>query len=123
MHSLFSKTLKKHVTVIAKERKVVKANITSQSTAANRTYIELADIDGGWAWVVMVASFGCFILCGGVTYTSGVLHSVLLNRYNAQVSVTAWASGLYTALISMSGKGHGSLLYIQIIYVFASMPK
>ena len=123
MHSLFSKTLKKHVTVIAKERKVVKANITSQSTAANRTYIELADIDGGWAWVVMVASFGCFILCGGVTYTSGVLHSVLLNRYNAQVSVTAWASGLYTALISMSGNGHGSLLYIQIIYVFASMPK
>ena len=105
MHSLFSKTLKKHVTVIAKERKVVKANITSQSTAANRTYIELADIDGGWAWVVMVASFGCFILCGGVTYTSGVLHSVLLNRYNAQVSLTTWASGLYTALICMSGKG------------------
>ena len=118
MRSTLSNTLKSNTTEPTTHNVISNDNTSSQSTAANRTSLNIDhdDIDGGWAWVVMVASFGCFILCGGVTYTSGVIHSVLLNKYNAQVSVTAWASGLYTAFISMSGKG-------RVLFLFKSFRK
>ena len=113
MRSSFSKT---NGTEPTTEHVTVSASTASQSTVANNSSISKNhdDIDHGWAWVVMMSSFCCFVLCAGAIYTSGIVHSVLLNRYNAKVSVTTWASGPYSALILMSGKKIISVIIWQL---------
>lgn len=64
---------------------------------------DFKDIDRGWAWVVMLASFGSFVLQGGAMYAVGIIHSALLDKYEASVSLTSWAGALYVAQCSMAG--------------------
>ncbi|XP_053406861.1 monocarboxylate transporter 6-like isoform X2 [Mercenaria mercenaria] len=62
-----------------------------------------SDLDTGWAWVVLFASFGTFCLLGGKMYAVGIIHSALLERYSKSVSLTSWAGALHTALFSLGG--------------------
>ena len=62
------------------------------------------DLDHGWAWMEMIASFGTFCLIGGTMYAVGIIHSTLLDQFNRNVSITSWAGALHSALISAGGK-------------------
>lgn len=64
---------------------------------------ECSDLDTGWAWMVLVASFGTFFLIGNCMYSVGIIHSSLLERYGESVSLTSWAGALHTALMSLGG--------------------
>ena len=69
---------------------------------------QLPDLDKGWAWVVLLASFGSMMLLGGTMYAVGIIHIALLERYKEDVSKTAWTGALQSAIISVGG-----LLYIN----------
>lgn len=75
---------------------------------------DFKDIDRGWAWVVMLASFGSFVLQGGAMYAVGIIHSALLDKYEASVSLTSWAGALYVAQCSLAG-----LLFLFIVLLFS----
>ena len=82
-------------------------NLVAESTASYRN--EFKDLDNGWAWAVLFASFGTFFLIGNSMYAVGIIHSALLERYEESVALTSWAGALHTALMSLGGKP--SLLY------------
>jgi len=64
----------------------------------------LEGMDTGWAWVVLIASFlTCFIV-GGLMYTNGIMHVVLMERYNESVSLTSWAGALHSGMFSLACK-------------------
>ncbi|XP_053406873.1 monocarboxylate transporter 12-like [Mercenaria mercenaria] len=64
---------------------------------------DFRDLDRGWAWVILFASFGTFCLLGGSVYSVGIIQSVLLQRYKESVSLTSWPGALNTALMSLGG--------------------
>lgn len=64
---------------------------------------DFSDLDSGWAWVIMFASFGTFFLIGNSMYAVGIIHSSLLDRYGEEVSLTSWAGALHTAFMSLGG--------------------
>ena len=48
---------------------------------------QFPDLDNGWAWVVLVASFCSFMLLGATMYAVGIIHLALLERYQEKVQV------------------------------------
>ena len=62
-----------------------------------------SDLDRGWAWVVLVASFGCFFLIGGTMYAVGIIHIALLERYGQELSKTSVVGALHSAVMSIGG--------------------
>ncbi|XP_045190765.2 monocarboxylate transporter 9-like [Mercenaria mercenaria] len=59
------------------------------------------NLDKGWSWVIMLASFGAFCLIGANMYGVGIMHATLLKRYGSSVSLTSWAGSLQTASMSL----------------------
>ena len=55
--------------------------------------------DGGWGWMVVMASFFLQALSVGNTYSFGVIYVELLDYYNETESVTAWIGSLQAALL------------------------
>ena len=62
-----------------------------------------SDLDSGWAWVVLVASFCSFIMIGGTMYAVGIIHIALLERYKQNLSKTAMVGALQSAVMSIGG--------------------
>ena len=60
--------------------------------------------DQGWAWVVMVASFGAHIVHGFFLYAIGILNVAFLENFQEDVGKTSWACGMFLGLYSLSGK-------------------
>ena len=76
---------------------------TDQNHGLQDDHEELSDLDTGWAWAVLFASFGTFFLIGNSMYAVGIIHSSLLERYGQKVALTSWAGALHTALMSLGG--------------------
>ncbi|KAK3104505.1 hypothetical protein FSP39_003657 [Pinctada imbricata] len=66
--------------------------------------------DKGWAWVVMMGSFGAHLNHGFFGYAIGILNFALLERFQDDVGKTAWASGIFLGLFSMSGPVTGIVI-------------
>ena len=64
---------------------------------------EFNDLDRGWAWVTLCANFFGFMTFGGSMYTSGIIHSALLDHFRSSVAVTAWGGALNTGILSLGG--------------------
>ena len=61
-------------------------------------------LDTGWSWVVLFATFMSFVVLGGCVYTTGVVHTILLERFRQSNATTAWVASLFSALSSLAGK-------------------
>ncbi|XP_052225086.1 monocarboxylate transporter 12-B-like [Dreissena polymorpha] len=61
------------------------------------------ELDRGWSWVVLAASFGYFMIFGMLLYGVGIVHVTLLEEYDKPSSATAWAGSLYASLVSLGG--------------------
>jgi hypothetical protein len=59
--------------------------------------------DRGWAWVVMLGSFGACVINGAISYGVGIVHIALLERFQDHVGKTAWAGGLFASMQSLAG--------------------
>ena len=60
-------------------------------------------VDHGWAWVVMLASFGSFLIIGGNIYGVGIIHIVLLERYGQDITKTSWVGALLSSMVNIGG--------------------
>lgn len=60
-------------------------------------------IDGGWAWVVMLASFLCNVMLDGVVLSSGFLHEELMKEFNVSKGYVALVSSLLPGFQLLAG--------------------
>ncbi|XP_060553438.1 monocarboxylate transporter 4-like [Ruditapes philippinarum] len=64
---------------------------------------QMEELDRGWSWVVLISSFGYFMIFGLFLYGIGMVHAVLLDEFSGKSASTAWAGSLYAALVSLGG--------------------
>lgn len=60
-------------------------------------------MDSGYAWVVFVASFCCYMIIGGTFFTNGFLLLSMLNDYHWDLTSTALIGSLFSAFTSVLG--------------------
>ena len=66
--------------------------------------------DGGWGWVVCVASFMCNLILDGIAYSFGILLEPLVNHFQSDNSTISWVGSLYCGLYMSSGPIVGGLV-------------
>ncbi|XP_051161541.1 uncharacterized protein LOC127281719 isoform X2 [Leptopilina boulardi] len=59
--------------------------------------------DGGWGWVVVMASLIISMIADGVSFSFGLLYSKFLEEFEASKSKTAWIGSLFMAVPLLSG--------------------
>ena len=66
--------------------------------------MENPNIDGGWAWLVLGASFLIHIMTYGMAWSTGVYNVIFLDVFQQPKAVTAWAGAMPTAMMYATGK-------------------
>lgn len=61
------------------------------------------DIDGGWGWMVVFASFSIHIVTDGVTYTLGLFYNEFLKYFKSGSSETSWIASILVGVTLCSG--------------------
>nr|XP_012137804.1 PREDICTED: uncharacterized protein LOC100881636 [Megachile rotundata]XP_012137805.1 PREDICTED: uncharacterized protein LOC100881636 [Megachile rotundata] len=59
--------------------------------------------DGGWGWVVVLASLIISMIADGVSFSFGLLYIEFLQEFGASKSKTAWIGSLFMAVPLLSG--------------------
>ena len=59
--------------------------------------------DGGWGWVVVIASFLVNMIADGVTFSFGVLFDELQKEFGESKAVTAGVVSVFHAVPLLSG--------------------
>lgn len=59
--------------------------------------------DGGWGWVVVVASLVISMVADGVSFSFGLLYIEFLHEFDTSKSKTAWIGSLFMAVPLLSG--------------------
>lgn len=59
--------------------------------------------DGGWGWVVVLASLVISMIADGVSFSFGLLYIEFLQEFGASKSKTAWIGSLFMAVPLLSG--------------------
>lgn len=60
--------------------------------------------DGGWGWVVVIASFFCNLIVDGVCYTFGIFYGELLDYFQASKGQTALVGSMLPGMYLIVGK-------------------
>ncbi|XP_077998163.1 monocarboxylate transporter 12-like [Glandiceps talaboti] len=58
--------------------------------------------DGGWGWVIVMATFITFALTAGSMYSFGVLYVAFLDAFGESKSKTAWVGSIFTFLFALT---------------------
>jgi len=66
--------------------------------------------DGGWGWVVCIASFLCNMILDGIAYSFGVLLGPLCRYFNEDAGTVSWVGSLLCGVYLMSGPIVGGLV-------------
>lgn len=59
--------------------------------------------DGGWGWMVVLASLVISMIADGISFSFGLLYIEFLNEFGASKSKTAWIGSLFMAVPLLSG--------------------
>ncbi|KYN45223.1 Monocarboxylate transporter 14 [Trachymyrmex septentrionalis] len=59
--------------------------------------------DGGWGWIVVLASLIISMVADGVSFSFGLLYIEFLHEFDASKSKTAWIGSLFMAVPLLSG--------------------
>uniref|UniRef100_A0A1B6DDB5 Major facilitator superfamily (MFS) profile domain-containing protein n=1 Tax=Clastoptera arizonana TaxID=38151 RepID=A0A1B6DDB5_9HEMI len=59
--------------------------------------------DGGWGWMVVLASFTICLIADGISMSFGLLYSEFLNHFGASKSATSWIGSLFMAVPLLAG--------------------
>ena len=73
------------------------------SIRSNAMFVEPAGPDGGWGWVVVVASFICLCVLDGAAYTFGVFLDPLIEEMGGGRGQTSIAGSLLVATYAFTG--------------------
>ena len=60
--------------------------------------------DGGFGWVVVIASFFCNLIVDGVCYTFGIFYPQLLEHFQASKGETALVGSMLPGMYLIAGK-------------------
>ena len=86
--------------------KLFLGNYNQRIDMSGDTVEKKANIDRGWAWVVMVTSYlGMIILCTAL-YMNGVIYVELLERYGEGEAKTSLVGALCSGLLCCLGRYH-----------------
>ncbi|XP_053607820.1 monocarboxylate transporter 14-like [Plodia interpunctella] len=93
------------------DTKEVKANnVKITLNPADDLHVEKSDPnkkvaipDGGWGWVVVLASFIISMIADGISFSFGLLYIEFLEEFGASKSTTAWIGSLFIAVPLLSG--------------------
>lgn len=77
-------------------------SILSSSTAIT-TGKKKSNIDGGYGWVVVGASFAISMIVDGISFSFGLIYTELLQYFHESKSKTAWIGALFLAVPLMAG--------------------
>ncbi|CAG5130050.1 unnamed protein product [Candidula unifasciata] len=69
-----------------------------------------ADMDGGWAWVVLFAAFFSLSLTGATMFAAGVLMSAILEQIENDLTKASWIGAAHLSVTCMSGPFVGIIL-------------
>ncbi|XP_070535230.1 monocarboxylate transporter 13-like [Ptychodera flava] len=58
--------------------------------------------DGGWGWVVVLASFIGFFMVGGISNSFAVVYVAFLDAFRESKAVTAWVHGIFNIVFVLS---------------------
>lgn len=61
-------------------------------------------IDGGWAWVVMIAGFLMVFMVDGISFTFGLLYPDLLDHFGENRTKTSLVGSVLTGLYCCTGQ-------------------
>ena len=73
------------------------------SVRSNATFVEPEGPDGGWGWVVVLASFMCLCVLDGAAYTFGVFIDPLIEEMGGGRGQTSIAGSLLVATYAFTG--------------------
>lgn len=59
--------------------------------------------DGGWGWVVMMASFSCNVIVDGIVFSAGMFLKPIGEEFNASTPQTALVSSLLSGFYLLAG--------------------
>lgn len=59
--------------------------------------------DGGWGWMVVLASLILSMIADGISFSFGLLYVEFLNEFGASKSTTSWIGSLFMAVPLLSG--------------------
>jgi hypothetical protein len=60
--------------------------------------------DGGWGWIVVLASFFISVIVDGICYTFGVIKPALEEHFETSSSTTAWAGSTLAGVYLIVGQ-------------------
>ncbi|KAF6036301.1 hypothetical protein EB796_005387 [Bugula neritina] len=66
--------------------------------------------DGGWGWVVCLASFLCNVIVDGIAFSFGVILQEYATYFNSSVSSISLANSLYLGIHAIEGPIVGALI-------------
>lgn len=78
-------------------------SILSTSTAVTTVGKKKTNIDGGYGWVVVFASFAISMIVDGISFSFGLIYTELLHYFQESKSKTAWIGALFLAVPLISG--------------------
>lgn len=84
------------------------------------------NIDGGWAWMIVLSSFLVHILIMGSQMALGILNMEWLEEFNQSRGLTAWVSSLSMGITLIVGMFQRNLFQNYVIfleYIFHSSLK
>ncbi|XP_060584274.1 monocarboxylate transporter 13-like [Ruditapes philippinarum] len=59
--------------------------------------------DGGWGWIVAIATFLCNVIIDGVKYSFGIIFVELVNTFKGTKSQTSWIMSIQIGVMLLSG--------------------
>lgn len=65
--------------------------------------------DGGWGWVVVLASFFCNVMVDGIIFTAGMLLPSIMEEFEVSYSEVSWVSSLLGGFYLLAGPFVSSL--------------
>lgn len=77
-----------------------------------------SDVDQGWSWMVLFATFLMFLLGNGAQFAFGVMYSSIRRYFQTSKSTTSWILLLQRGTGSVFGKFTGSILLIPAVKQF-----
>ncbi|KAK3605778.1 hypothetical protein CHS0354_033983 [Potamilus streckersoni] len=69
------------------------------------------DIDGGWAWVVLLASYGAMFISSVTIYSGGLFYIVWLGKYKESETKTSLIGSLSISMVCLLGPLAGGLAH------------
>ncbi|KAH7952239.1 hypothetical protein HPB52_020344 [Rhipicephalus sanguineus] len=63
--------------------------------------------DGGYGWVIVFASFICFVIVDGIIFSFGIFLREFASTFNESKGSTAWVASIQTGCYLLAGIGFG----------------